>query len=135
MKYRIIIIVFFVLACKHSDDEIGKSENYILSERKISKDCNAYQMRFDKGEYIFRFALSGPCKKLSLKNYIKEYSGYLYSNHDRLVNKKGLIIIEHNELNNKDIQDSILYITKKNFKADVFLYETDEKSFVLKVSK
>jgi hypothetical protein len=137
MKYKIIILLLF-LSCKNKDNEIGKPEKYILSEKEISEDCSVYQMKFYKGEYIFRFALSGACKKISIENYIKEYSEYLFNNHDSLVNKRGLIIIEHNELNKnnkKKIQDSIIGITEKYFKRNIFLYEKDESSFILKVSE
>lgn len=131
-----MLIVFFVfLSCKHNDQEIGKPENYTLSEKNVSEDCNVYQMRFYKGEYIFRFALAGPCKNLSLKSYLSEYSDYLSRNSDSLVNKRGLIIIEYYELNKNEIQDSILDITKKSFKTDVSLYETEDSRFVLKVSQ
>ncbi|MDQ6473109.1 hypothetical protein RB619_20915 [Flavobacterium sp. LHD-80] len=135
MKYSMLIVFFVLLSCKHSNQEIRKPDNYTLSEKNVSEDCNVYQMRFYKEEYIFRFALTGPCKNLSLKSYLSEYSDYLSRNGDSLINKRGLIIIEYYELNKKEVQDSILHITKKSFKTDVSLYETEDNRFVLKVSK
>ena len=135
MKYSLLIVLLVFLSCRPSDQEIGKPENYTLSERKFSEDCSVYQMRFYKGEYILRFALAGPCKNLPLRSYLDEYSAYLSRNDNSLSNKRGLIILEYNQFNKKDIQDAVMAITRRSFKTDVSLYETEQNRFVLKVSK
>ncbi|MFH7004876.1 hypothetical protein [Flavobacterium bizetiae] len=139
MKYTIIIVVLFLLlSCKNKDEEIGRPDSYILTEKDISQDCSAFQMRFKKGEYILNFALSGTCENLKVEEYTHEYSRYLNHYHDSLSIRKGYIMLKyykHNFLdtNIKDLQDSILKITRKSFKDKVLLSEADENSFIIKV--
>lgn len=136
MKYIITItVLFLLLSCKNKDDEIGRPDPYILTEKNISEDCSAYQMRFKKGEYILNFALSGTCKKIKSEDYIKEYSRYLNLYKDSLLVRKGYILIKYYgiNINIKDFQDSVINITKRNFKTKVSLVESDSDFFMIKV--
>jgi len=135
MKYTAMVtILFLVLSCKNKDEEIGKPDSYILTENYISEDCNIYQMRFKDGEYIFKFSLAGKCKSLNNDLYIKEYSQYLTSCHDSLIDRRGYIILDYFQGNNNDVlTDSIIKITRRNFKTAVSLLETNENSFTIKV--
>lgn len=136
MRYTIIITsLFLLLSCKNKDDEIGRPDPYILTEKNISEDCSAYQMRFKKGEYILNFALSGTCKKIKAEDYIKEYSRYLNLYNDSLFVRKGYILIKYYGINSniKDFQDSVINITKRNFKTKVSLVESDSGFFMIKV--
>ena len=133
--YWIGFFLFFVTSCVIRDKEIGKPENYKLTEREISEDCIAYQMRFNDGQYIFRFSLSGPCKNLTLENYIQEYSRYLSSQRDSLVYKRGYVILDFYNLTdtNNVLLDSVINITKRNFGAFVSLSEIDSSSITIKI--
>lgn len=121
MKYTLIITaLFLLLSCKNKDEEIGRPDPYILTEKNISEDCSAYQMRFKKGHYILNFALSGTCKKLKFEEYIQEYSRYLNQYQDSLLVRKGYIMLKYHShnflnINIKDFQDSIINVTKKKF--------------------
>lgn len=129
------IIVFFALSCKHKDNEIGKVENYILTEKDIDKECNVYQMLFKEGDYIFRFSLAGKCKNLKKENYIREYSIYLEKYRNQLINRRGFIIFDKREFNkdNDSLCDSILAVSKNYFKARVFITENNKTSFTIKI--
>ena len=128
------MVLFLLLSCKNQDEEIGKPDSYILTENYILEDCNIYQMRFMDGEYIFKFSLAGKCKSLSNDLYIKEYSQYLASCQDSLLNRRGYIILDFFQAhNNQDLTDSIIKITRRNFKTAVSLSETTENSFTIKV--
>lgn len=129
-----LAILFLVLSCRNKDEEIGRPDSYILTENYISEDCNIYQMRFMDGEYIFKFSLAGKCKSLSNDLYIKEYSKYLKSCHDSLLKRRGYIILDFFKANNnEDLTDSIIKITKRDFKAAISLSETNENSFTIKI--
>ena len=131
----VISFLFLFLSCKNKDEEIGKPDPYILTENHISEDCGAYQMRFKDGKYIFNFALSGTCKKIKSEDYIKEYSRYLNFYNDSLVNRRGYILLQYYGINTniKYFQESIINITKRNFKTHVSLVESDDKHFTIKV--
>jgi len=136
MKYTLIITaLFLLLSCKNKDEEIGRPDPYILTEKNISEDCSAYQMRFKDGKYIFNFALSGTCKKIKAEDYVKEYSRYLKFYNDSLVLRKGYILIQYYGIHSdiKDFQDSIINITKRNFKTNVSLVVSDDGFFMVKV--
>ncbi|MFH7004875.1 hypothetical protein [Flavobacterium bizetiae] len=136
MRYTIIIAaLFLLLSCKNKDEEIGRPDPYILTEKNISEDCSAYQMRFKDGKYIFNFALSGTCKKIKAEDYVKEYSRYLKFYNDSLVLRKGYILIQYYGIHSdiKDFQNSIINITKRNFKTKVSLVESDSDFFIIKV--
>jgi hypothetical protein len=136
MRYSVIIIIlFFFLSCKNKDEEIGRPDSYLLTENNISEDCSAYQMRFKKGDYILNFALSGTCKKIKTEEYTNEYSRYLSLYNDSLLVKKGKIIIHYYGINTnvKDFQDSIINITKRNFKTKVSLIESGDEFFTINV--
>ena len=136
MRYTIVIaVLFLLLSCKNKDEEIGRPDPYILTEKNISEDCSAYQMRFKDGKYIFNFALSGTCKKIIAEDYVKEYSRYLKFYNDSLVLRKGYILIQYYGIHSdiKDFQDSILNITKRNFKTHISLVDFDDEYFTIKV--
>ncbi|MEN2402532.1 hypothetical protein GKZ90_0022265 [Flavobacterium sp. MC2016-06] len=138
MKYTIIIIVLLFSSCKNRDEEIGRPDPYTLTERDISEDCSAFQMRFKDGKYILNFALSGTCQNLKVEYYIKEYSRYLNFYHDSLKNRRGYIMLKYHRnsflnTNIRDLQDSIINITKSNFKTNVSLIESDDNYFMIKV--
>lgn len=136
MRYTIVIaVLFLLLSCKNKDEEIGRPDPYILTEKNISEDCSAYQMRFKDGKYIFNFALSGTCKKIKAEDYVKEYSRYLKFYNDSLVIRKGYILIQYYGIHSdiKKIQDSIINMTKRNFKTNVSLVESDDGFFMIKV--
>lgn len=136
MKYIVIIaVLFLMLSCKNKDEEIGRPDPYVLTENHISEDCSAYQMLFKDGKYIFNFALSGTCKKIKTEDYIKEYSRYLNFHNDSLVNRRGYILLQYYGIptNVKDFQDSIINITKRNFKTHVSLVNSDNESFTIRV--
>lgn len=135
MRHTLIIfLLFFLISCRNQSTEIGKPENYTLTDRDISKDCNIYQMRFKDGEYIFKFSLAGSCKSLNNENYIKEYSRYLHLYQDSLIQRRGYIIFDnYGSDNNSILQDSVIKITKKYFKTFVTLSEVDENGFKIKV--
>ena len=136
MKYTLIITaLFLLLSCKNKDEEIGRPDPYILTEKNISEDCSAYQMRFKKGDYILNFALSGTCKKVKAEDYVKEYSRYLKFYNDSLVLRKGYILIQYYGIHSdiKDFQDSMINITKRKFKTKVSLVESDDGFFIVKV--
>jgi len=124
-----------MLSCKNKDEEIGRPDPYTLTEKNISEDCSAYQMRFKKGEYIFNFALSGTCKKVKAEDYVKEYSRNLKFYNDSLVLRKGYILIQYYGIHSdiKDFQDSMINITKRKFKTKVSLVESDDGFFIVKV--
>ena len=97
-----------------------------------------FQMRFKHGDYILNFALSGPCEQLKTEEYINEYSGYLQKYQDSFLVKKGFILIKYHGLNFadtniKNLQDSVINITKRSFKANVSLVEYDDNYFKIKV--
>jgi hypothetical protein len=136
IRHTTIVGAFvFLLSCvSKNDDEIGKPEVYTLTERKMSEDCNAYLMGFWKGGYILRFALAGSCKCLTREEYIQEYSRSLNCYWDSLANRRGYIIFDYYFANSDALQDSIINITRRKFKAFVFLSEVDKNSFTIKVS-
>lgn len=75
LKYLTITNRCILSSCfSVSDSGIGTPENYLLTEKNISNDCRAYQIRYHKGDNMFRFSLSGTCKDLSMSDYIDEYS-------------------------------------------------------------
>jgi len=128
-------MLFCLVACKKKSIEIGKPENYTLTERDFSNDCNIYQMRFKDGKYIFKFSLAGSCKSLNTENYLKEYSMYLNLHQDSLVTRRGYIVLDYNG-NDNDInvlKDSVINITKRYFKTFVSLSKVDETGFEIKV--
>lgn len=129
------MILFLLLSCKNKDEEIGRPDHYILTEKNISEDCNAYQMLFKDGKYIFNFALSGTCKKINIEDYLKEYSRYLNFYNDSLVNRRGYILLQFYGIhtNIKDFQDSIIKVTKRNFTPNVSLVKSDNEFFILRV--
>ncbi|MBE8723359.1 hypothetical protein [Flavobacterium hungaricum] len=136
MKYRIFFLLLLtLLSCKNNDDEIGRPDPYILTENHISEDCSAFQMRFDKGDYILNFALSGTCPKLKPEEYTKEYSRYLKVYNDSLPLRKGFILVQYYGFNSniKTFQDSIIQITKRNFKTNVSLVEENNDFFMIQV--
>ena len=95
-------------------------------------------MRFKKGDYILNFALSGTCKKLKFEEYIQEYSRYLNQYQDSLLVRKGYIMLKYHShnflnINIKDFQDSIINVTKRNFKTNVSLVVSDDGFFMVKV--
>ncbi|AWK04515.1 hypothetical protein HYN56_09835 [Flavobacterium crocinum] len=130
-----IIVLFSIVSCKNKDQNIGVADSYMLTEKHISEDCSAYQMRFKKGDYMFNFALSGTCKKLTMKDYTNEYSMYLDLYKDSLIVKKGSILIQYYgiEGDTKKFQDSIIAITKRNFKTNVSVVESGNEFFRIKV--
>ncbi|MFD1602126.1 hypothetical protein ACFSJW_19275 [Flavobacterium artemisiae] len=136
MKTSVIVtLLFLCLSCKNKEDEIGRPDPYILTENHISEDCSAFQMRFDKGDYILNFALTGTCPKLKPEEYTKEYSRYLKVYNDSLSLRKGFILIKYHGFNTniKRFQDSIIQITKRNFKTNVSLIEEENEFFMIQV--
>ena len=136
MRYSLIFFLLFsLISCEKKSIEIGKPENYTLTERDFSKDCNIYQMRFKDGKYIFKFSLAGSCKSLNTENYIKEYSMYLNLYQDSLVTRRGYILLDYNGIDNDTnvLKDSVINITKRYFKTFVSLSKVDETSFEIKV--
>ena len=141
MKYYIIIITCILSGCfsvsdsEISDSGIGTPENYLLTEKNISNDCRAYQIRYHKGDNMFRFSLSGTCKDLSMSDYLDEYSKFLQSYKDSLIVKRGYIIFDYYNFSDTSnvFVDSLLKITRQNFKTNVGLLEVGENSFTLKV--
>ena len=131
-KIILLIILVFCVSCKSHDDDIGKPENYIFTKTDIANDCNAYQMLFHDGEYIFKFSLAGNCKNLEVNNYINEYSKYLSQHKYKLKDRKGFIILDYYKINNI-LVDSIVAITKKSFEAKVSLIEVNVDNFKIKV--
>ncbi len=115
MKSRLIsFTLLFIISCKNYNNEIDKHENYVLTEKDISENCNAYQMFFYNDEYIFKFSLAGSCKNLKKEQYINEYSNYLNKYRNKLINRRGYIILDKIETNKnyKELQNSILTKTK-----------------------
>lgn len=136
MRYTIIItILLFFLSCKNRNEEIGRPDPYILTENHISEDCSAYQMHFKKGEYMFNFALSGTCKKIKAEDYTKEYSRYLSLYKDSLLVNRGYILLQYYGIDTdvSKFQESIIDITKRNFKTNISLVESGNEFFKLKV--
>lgn len=131
----IFFLVVSLVSCKEKSIEIGKSDNYTITERYFSKDCNIYQMRFKDGKYIFKFSLAGSCKSLNTENYINEYSIYLHLNQDSLVTRRGYIIIDYSGIDNETyvLKDSVINITKRYFKTYVSLSKVDDTSFEINV--
>lgn len=131
----IITVLFLLLSCKKDDNEIGRPDPYILTENHFSEDCSAFQMRFDKGDYILNFALTGTCPKLKPEEYTKEYSRYLKVYNDSLPLRKGFILVKYHGFNSniKTFQDAIIQITKRNFKTNVSLVEEDNDFFMIQV--
>ncbi|KFF23159.1 MULTISPECIES: hypothetical protein [Chryseobacterium] len=130
-----IVIIFSIIQCKKYDDEIGKSENYFLTENRISDDCMFFQMRFSKGDYILKYSLSGSCKNLKNEVYLRNYSNYVDINYNNLKNKTGYIIIDHYEVANiESFQQEIIRITEKKLGSSVSLFESSENSFTLILS-
>lgn len=125
MKCKIIFLFVVFMSCKKQDN-IGQPESYILTERNISEDCNAFQLKFKEGKYLLKFSLAGSCKKLTPKQYIQEYVSYLDKNYDSLIHKDGYVIFDYYGLDNsKTIRDSIIKITKRKFNAEVSLTENN----------
>lgn len=135
MKFKIIIFVtLFITSCKNNDNEIGNPENYILTKKDISDDCNSYQMLFYEGNYIFRFALAGRCKDLKYEKYMNQYSSYLTKYRNKLLKRRGFIILDDSEsIINHNLQNSILTITKNHFKTNVSVIEMNENRITIKV--
>lgn len=131
-KIILLVILVFCVSCKSHDDDIGKPENYIFTKTDIANDCNAYQMLFHDGEYIFKFSLAGNCKNLNAYKYINEYSKYLSKHKHKLKNRKGFIILDYCKVNNI-LVDSIIALTKKSFEAKVSLIEVNADNFKIKV--
>jgi len=132
----LLLLLILGTRCGVKDDDIGKHENYILTENNISEDCNAYQLRFNKeGEYIFSFSLSGTCKKLTKNDYIRAYKDYLSKYSDSLILKRGKIMVNYYSFSdtNNVLVDSIINVTQRNFNCHVTLSEIDDISFTLKV--
>ncbi|REC59814.1 hypothetical protein DRF65_24105 [Chryseobacterium pennae] len=134
--YKILILCFLLLlSCRKKDKEIDYPENYILTEKAISKDCHAFQMRFNEGDFILNFSLSGYCHDIKMNDYIKEYSKYLNQYRSRFKVREGYINFNYYGIKEtKVLQDSIIEITARSFKSPVFLSESSEKNFVIKVS-
>ncbi len=136
MKYSIIIILLILSSCLSiSDSEIGKPENYLLTEKEISKDCNAYQIRYYKGDNMFRFSLSGTCKELTMNDYVDEYSEFIQLYKAGLHIRRGYIIFDYYNFSDTSnvFVDSIIEITKRNFNTYVALSKIEQNSFTLKV--
>ncbi|MFC3160291.1 hypothetical protein SAMN05443633_102392 [Chryseobacterium arachidis] len=134
MKYYTILLLVFFIACKKQED-IGLPENYILTEKNISDDCNIFQMRFKEGKYLLKCSLAGSCRKMTSEIYIKEYVSYLEKNYDHFAHKKGDIIFDYYGIkDSKILQDSLLKITKRKFNNVVSLSEYDKGSFTLHIS-
>ena len=133
MKYIMLILILFY-SCKHEEKEIGKSENYILTEKKISDNCNTFQMFFKEGKYIFTFSLSGKCSGFQMKDYIIEYSNFLNSNTRNIKNRKGYIVLNFYNFDYDDtFGNSITSITSKIFHSSVQIHEVDKEQLILKV--
>lgn len=134
MKYYAILLVILFLSCKKQEG-IGLPENYVLTEKSISEDCNIFQMRFKEGKYLLKYSLAGSCKELTTEAYIREYISYLEKNYDSLAHKKGYVIFDYYGVENSNIlQDSIIKITKRKFNTEVLLTEVDKNTFTLNIS-
>ncbi|SHF11009.1 hypothetical protein SAMN05444408_1099 [Chryseobacterium takakiae] len=135
IAYGIIIILFSTIQCKKYNDDFGKSENYILTENRISNDCTLFQMRFSEGDYLLKYSLSGSCKSLKEEVYLRNYSNYLDLDYEHLKDKSGYIILDHYEIADiKAFQNQIIQITEKRFGSSVSLFENSKNSFTLKLS-
>lgn len=135
---RYIGIVFLLLigsCCTVKNDEIDKPENYFLTERKISEDCNAYQIKYFSGKNVFRFSLSGKCENLTVDSFLQEYAFYLSTYRDSLMDRRGFVIVDYYSISNPNniLVDSIISITQRNFETYVALSEIDDKGFTIKV--
>ena len=134
MKYYVILFVILFLSCKKQDG-VRLPENYVLTEKNISKDCNIFQMRIKEGKYLLKYSLAGSCKELTAEAYVREYISCLDKNYDSLAHKKGYVIFDYYGVEQSDIlQDSIIKITKRKFNTEVSLTEADKNTFTLNIS-
>ena len=132
MKRWINILVVLLLSCNnvlHNEDNYENKQ----SNNKYS-DCSVYQMVFKDGNYIFRFATSGSCKKLTHKDFYNDYQIFLKENYSILKNRKGLINIEFNPIDSTNqLVNILIKITENNFDNNVVLLEADNESCLIKI--
>ncbi|WBV59506.1 hypothetical protein PFY12_10605 [Chryseobacterium camelliae] len=134
MKYYALLFLILFLSCK-KQDAIGLPENYVLTEKSISKDCNVFQMRFKEGKYLLKYSLAGSCEGLTAETYIREYISYLEKNYDSLAHKKGYLIFDYYRMKDSMIlKDSIVKITERKFNTTVLLAEEHKNTFTLSIS-
>ena len=84
---------------------------------------------------MFSFALSGPCKELTMEAYIQAYSDYLSHYRDSLLIRKGYIKLDYYSFTDtcNVLVDSIIDITKRNLKTSVTLSDIEEGYIKIKV--
>lgn len=135
LKNTVCAIVLLLVSC-NMDSDLGKPEGWTLTETRVSDNCNAYQMRFDKHSYFFRFAFSGRCDQITQDNYLRIYTEYLSSYQDSFKGSSGLILLDKiDALTSTSYVDSVVAITAQALGGAVKLYETTENDFTIQVSQ
>ncbi|MFA9212741.1 MAG: hypothetical protein ACEQSR_02725 [Candidatus Methylacidiphilales bacterium] len=132
MKRWINILFVLLFSCNnvlHNDDNYENKQ----SNNKYS-DCSVYQIIFKDGNYIFRFATSGSCKKLTHKDFCNDYQVFLEENDTIFKNRNGLINIEFNPIDSSNqLVNILMKITENNFDKSVVLLESDSESCIIKI--
>jgi hypothetical protein len=124
-KMFYFILVSALLNCCTASNEKSKGLEFI--DQPLSTDCNFYVMKFDKGEIVFRFALSGKCESLTNTLFIEEYQFSLQKNKQFV--REGVFIIDYYEeisLNQTDI-DKLLKATKLIIPDHIVQIKSTEK--------
>lgn len=99
----ILIFIFVVLfsGCDsfNKESKTGSMQSYDLVELYHSNDndCSIYTMNFNGSGTIIRYALSGPCRNLSIDTYLKEFNLFYSKYTSEYGCRKGLIQIEFYE--------------------------------------
>jgi hypothetical protein len=129
----IFLLLLYISCCEKNKENYSDSflnfEDYLIYD-----DCNIYKVIIEKGDYIFKFGLSGKCDSLTVNDYLNHYEVF-YQSKDSLFSKRGKIRIEYyNEMKNADLLiEKIVLITKKITNRPVMINERWDEGFEIEV--
>lgn len=133
MRKIILFYVFFsflFVSCSNGQVSESNHDNYEYVNYEVAENCSAYGMIFKKGNYIFRFALSGSCDSFTSDDFSNVYNKFLTENQQKISSKKGRIIIDfYSPIN----QQKIIKLTESIFLSKVTLIKIEKERFELEI--
>lgn len=90
-KQLLIPFVFNLITGCFAETVKGKQDLDFI-DSYVYQDCNIYKVIIDSGNYSFRIAFSGSCKKLSFQDFYDDYKSFLNEYKDSIRKRSGLIL-------------------------------------------
>lgn len=126
MKYlNILILLIIVVGCNHYNEQEKRTFDYV--ERKIDEGCTLFIMFFYKSNYMYRVGTKDSCKNLTQDGYVDNYNRLLKDSINKIVLKRGKILVETDFNLTKDSAfiKKIISITETAFNAKGRIIEVD----------